>query len=316
MKEQLETKKLSVRNKPARLIIIGASGSIGHQLYNDCVMDGRQVFGTCFQHAATDLIPFDITSQNLEDLFPNLGPGDCIYLLSAITNPNWVFNNPQKARQVNVTAAINLIDRVLQSDARLVFLSSTMVFDGVTGDYQEDHPTAPATVYGRQKVEIEQHLHQNQGNWCVVRTDSIVTRRLFDNCPVEKTYQTLFNGEAKMASDNRFSLTDAADLSLVLRKLADQPLQGVYHAIGSPPVIRSQLADWIKQYSRFGQQMSFSEVPYSDIPYPEPRPQNSFLNNSKIMRELEVIFSPPEDAVRRKVSLIDNHIAAKGPWWQ
>ncbi len=299
-----------------RIIIIGASGSIGRQFYYDCQRDNRPAIGTSFRQKLSGCLRFNITTDDITTLIPDLCPTDCVYILAAATNPNWVFSNQQLSREINVSATIRLINTILKQNARVIFLSSTMVFSGTHGHYQENSHVHPTTCYGHQKVEVENHLlKQPNNNWCILRTDAVVTKKLRNNCPVEKTYKTLFKGGAKMASDNFFNLTDVADISCILQKLTSNKFRGIYHATNNQDISRTQLAAWVKTNSIFGEQMSFEEATFSDIPYPEIRPQNSTLANNKLVEEMQIEFASPQNAVMQKVSNIDKYLTSNKPWW-
>ena len=289
-----------------RYVIIGASGSLGHQLFTECVGKQLNVVGTAFRRTQEGLLHFDLLGQSIAELIPDLGPRDCVYLLSAYTRPDWIFGHSQKSRALNVEALQHTADQVLSRGARLVFVSSSMVFDGASGGYRETDRTSPTTLYGKQKVEVENFLRQSAGNWCIIRTNSTITHRLFDNCPTEKTYQTLWSRKAKMATDNFCNLTDVADVTRILAKLANRRFTGVYHVAALPPVSSFQLAEWIQGNSIFAKEMSSQPVRFSELSlYPEPRPRCSFLDNSKVRTQLEESFESPRESCSRHTNL--NH---------
>lgn len=295
-----------------RIIIIGASGTIGHQLFADAVAQGFPVLGTYFTRAIPQLMKFDITPGRLTSLVPDLSDNDCIYLLSAYINPDWIFNNLEVSTNLNVHATIRIINEIFSRNAKLVFMSTELVFDGVEGGYCEFHIPNPTTLYGKQKVAVEEYIRNSRGNWCIVRTGATVSYRFGDNCPVVKTYQTLLSGKARMAYDNIFSLTNVQDTSSVLLKLANHPGNGIYHVVSMPPISRDALARWIIEFSQYNQLMNFKSVSFNEIPYPEVRPKQSWLSNQKVVTEFGACFTPPKITVRRKVALIDQWYTCKG----
>ncbi|PSL04715.1 dTDP-4-dehydrorhamnose reductase [Haloactinopolyspora alba] len=63
------------------------------------------------------------------------------------------------ARLVNVTGAANVARACRRAGARMIQLSTDYVFDGESDQpYAEDAPVAPATAYGRTKVEAEREV--------------------------------------------------------------------------------------------------------------------------------------------------------------
>lgn len=288
-----------------RIIILGASGTIGHQLFADAVALGFPVFGTYLTRPVPQLMRFDIVTDRLTSFIPDLSENDWVYLLSAYTNPNWIFDNAKISTNLNVEMTIRIIDEIFSHRAKLVFMSTELVFDGTEGGYCELDTPNPTTLYGQQKLAMEEYIHNSQEIWCIVRTGATVSCRPMDNCPVAKTYQTLLSPRAKMAHDNTFSLTDVRETSSVLLKLACRGMQGIYHVASVPPISRSDLAAWIMECSRYRDCMAFKRVLFEKILYPEVRPRRSWLSNQKVVSELGVSFTSPRVTVQRKVTLLD-----------
>jgi dTDP-4-dehydrorhamnose reductase len=62
---------------------------------------------------------------------------------------------PEAALQTNVGVTAELAHLATETDSRLVFLSTDLVFDGAAAPYSEEAITAPLSVYGRTKAEAE-----------------------------------------------------------------------------------------------------------------------------------------------------------------
>lgn len=302
-------------NAPKRTAIIGASGSIGGALLTGCRQARWPVVGTGFNNLAEGMLQFDLRRDAAADLLPGLGPGDVVYLLSAMTSPNRVAARPALAREINLTASCRLAEEVLAAGARLIAVSSTQVFDGRSGGYDETSPCSPLTLYGRLKREFEEFLAAQNGDWTVIRTDAVIDPHLAGNCPVEKTYQTLWGGAARMAEDNLLNLTAMEDLCRVLMRLAAPAASRLYHVAAQPAVSRAQLAQWIRERSRFGARMDFSVVGFDELSFPEPRPRATWLDGTRLTRELGMQPVAPETPVAEKVEKIDQAVSERGPWW-
>lgn len=300
---------------PKRTAIIGASGTIGGALLAGCRQARWPVVGTGFQNLAKDVLRFDLRRDAAADLLPGLGPGDAVYLLSAMTSPNRVAAQPALAREINLTSSCRLAEEVLAAGARLITVSSTQVFDGRTGGYDEASPCSPLTLYGRLKREFEEYLMARGGDWVVVRTDAVIDPHIAGNCPVEKTYQTLWGGAARMAEDNLLSLTAMEDLCRALMRLAAPAPSRLYHVAARPAVRRAQLAQWIRAESRFGARMDFSVIGFDELSFPEPRPRATWLDGTRLTRELGIQPVSPETPVAEKVKKIDQAVNERGPWW-
>ncbi|MEO5375298.1 MAG: sugar nucleotide-binding protein [Alphaproteobacteria bacterium] len=290
-----------------RVIVVGGSGALGSLLLTEARAAARPAVGTCLHHPGPGLVRFDCLNGRLADLGAP-GPGDCVYLLSAMTAPDQVCDHPDEAKNLNVTAILRLADEALAGGARVVFVSTEYVFDGETGGYAEDATPNPTTLYGRFKVEAETRLLRAGGNLCILRTGLTVSPRAADACAVARTHASLLKPGARMAHDNVFSLTDAGDVARALLMLADAPVTGIVHCVASPEVSRTQLADWIIADSRHGGRMGYATVSWADIAFREPRPRRSFMVSRRLGPDLGLQPIAPRLAVRRKVALLDDAI--------
>jgi dTDP-4-dehydrorhamnose reductase len=63
--------------------------------------------------------------------------------------------DPRRAQQVNVHGSAILAELAAEAGARLLYVSTDLVFDGAKGWYREPDVPAPLSVYGRTKLEAE-----------------------------------------------------------------------------------------------------------------------------------------------------------------
>ncbi|MFP6733850.1 MAG: sugar nucleotide-binding protein [Rhodospirillales bacterium] len=283
-----------------RVIILGASGLIGGQLYQDA-----GGIGTYHRNPVAGLKPFDLLADCLTGLVPDLGAGDWVAVLSAEVDPMRVADDPAATRALNVDATLAVMETARERGAGVLFLSSEAVFDGADGGYSEIDATHPLFEYARQKAEVENQLKTNRGKWLIARTGWTVGWNLAARCPVTGAYDALLSGGAVMADDNFFTLTDVADTSRALLDLMGADVGGIYHVAANPPMGRARLAEIILQSSIFGDQMSFQPGKFSDIQYSEPRPAQAWISNAKFINRFGDHFTPPEETVRKKIALLD-----------
>jgi len=292
-----------------RIVIIGASGLIGRNLYAAARSSGRKVVGTCHIRKNKELVSYDMRSQSLRSVLPDINSSDVVCLLSAYSNPSWIYNNQDEAFQLNLFATKRLINEVFEVGARLIFMSSVEVFDGKEGNYNEKSSPGPINLYGKMKFEIENYLLEKGGKSCIVRTGWNVGWDFNDRCVIRLTYNTLIHPEAKMAKDNIFSIIDVRDTVEGLLRLCDNPGIRVCHLASNPSIVRTELASLIMNFSKYKDLMAYEVVLFSDIPYSEPRGRCNHLDNSFAISSLGINFRPPKEIIRQKVELLDRHIA-------
>ena len=72
--------------------------------------------------------------------------------------------DPAGSAHVNVTQTLALIDRLIERDIYVLFLSTNQVFDGSVPHVAADAPASPISEYGRQKARTETALRQRMEN--------------------------------------------------------------------------------------------------------------------------------------------------------
>ncbi len=291
-----------------RLVIVGASGVIGFTLYNSAKVLGYNVIGTYNNKVREGLIKYDIRFDSLRAIVPDLGSNDIVYFLSAYTNPSWIYDNQAAAYSLNLDATKRSINEILETKARLVFMSSVEIFDGNQGNYNEQSTPNPLNLYGRMKYEIEKYLTQKKSISCIVRTGWNIGWGIEGRCVIKLTYKTLLRHGAKMAKDNIFSIIDVRDTARGLLKLGKKPSLKICHFASTQPVVRTELAELIMKFSKYKDLMAYQVGSFSDMPYSEPRGRRNHLDNSFAKSALKMNFNPVKEIVKQKVELLDNKI--------
>jgi dTDP-4-dehydrorhamnose reductase len=109
-------------------------------------------------------IVLDLTDDRLGEFEPPAAvTSACI--LAAVSRLADCEKDPTGTARVNVAGTLALAERLIARGVHVLFISSDKVFDGSTAHVPADAPTAPASEYGRQKVETEQALraHMQRG---------------------------------------------------------------------------------------------------------------------------------------------------------
>ena len=161
-----------------RVLIIGASGFIGHYLQRRLLQkSGFDVTSTYTSRAPKDIdqswYPLEITDHHrLDQIFLQARP-EVVVLLAAIADVKTCEMGPERATGVNVDGARQVARLCKQHHARLIFLSSEYVFRGDRGNYQEDDLPDPNTHYGRTKWQAELAVAEEASQWSIVRTSLV-----------------------------------------------------------------------------------------------------------------------------------------------
>ena len=286
--------------------IIGASGLIGGSLYSLLKAKSVDVYGTYSNNIENGLMFFDMNRSDFS-CFHKVEKGDTFYLLSAYSNPTWIAQNKALAEELNYTRTIDLIDFLAEKRVKIIFMSSVEIFDGQKGRYSEEDLPNPLNFYGELKLRVEKHLINNYDNYTIVRTGWNVGLNEKSRCVVQLTYETLLNNNAKMATDNFFSLSSVEDTAEGLyRTSLEQGLKKI-HICSDKIINRKEMAELVASVSKNGEQMSFSDCLFKEIPYSEPRGMVNDLDNSLSKKLFGIKYLDAHQLIINKVRYLDNN---------
>tara|TARA_B100000674_G_scaffold477679_1_gene473812 strand:+ start:357 stop:1256 length:900 start_codon:yes stop_codon:yes gene_type:complete len=289
-----------------KTIIIGASGVIGYELFLELKKKNKNVVGTYNYNKKKRLIKFDIKKDNIIKKI-KIAKSDKVVLLTAISNPTWVYANSKFSKSINVTATKKIIDHLKFIGCKVYFMSSIEVFDGKKGNYDENSVPRPLNLYGKQKFYIENYIKKNLKNYCIIRTSFIVAKNPNQRCPVKLTFDSLLKPKAKMATDNFFAITYIHDLCQIMIKLIfNKKLQHlkICHLSSKEKISRIQLARYIIKFSKLKSRMSFKPTLFRYIKYSEPRGRkNNLISLNSIINKFK--YKSAEVVIKKKIKIIE-----------
>ena len=121
-------------NKNSKIIVVGASGYIGKQLYLN-KLSTSVVYGTS-SAGSTDLIRLQLDRPDEFD-YGIIAPSDVVLLTAAISSPDICAREYDRAWAVNVTGTAEFIRRVMERGGRVVFFSSDTVYGERDDEFDE-----------------------------------------------------------------------------------------------------------------------------------------------------------------------------------
>ena len=277
-----------------RVLIIGASGFIGHYLQRRLLQKSCfDITGTYNSRAPMDVdqpwYPLEITDHNrLDRIFLEVRP-EVVVLLAAIADVKTAEMGPERATEVNVDGARQVARLCTKYHARLIFLSSEYVFKGDRGNYQEDDSPDPNTHYGRTKWQAELAVADEASQWSIVRTSlvygwPITGRRNLATVIVDR----LKNGESYEGDTGTYRTPIYVEhLTEGITRLVTSYYPGIFHIAGT---------DWMNMY-QFGH--SVAEVFGLD---------SSLVNPIPVLADPHLENAPPEgieDSLRPDIVGLD-----------
>jgi len=207
---------------------------------------------------------------------------------AAYTDVDGAESDEQTAHLVNAVAPGVLAEEAVRVGAGMVHFSTDYVFDGrADRPYTEESQTAPASVYGRTKLEGEQRVQSASAPSWILRTSWLYS-------PTGKNFlRTMLRlgreREQVQVVDDQFGCpTSALWLAEatrdVLRTAAQseryEDTSGLYHAVSRGQTSWYGFARAI--FRVFDVDVEIEPVDTSAFPRPAPRPAYSVLDPSKL----------------------------------
>jgi dTDP-4-dehydrorhamnose reductase len=194
--------------------------------------------------------------------------------------------DPAMARRINVASAQILIDNVLRHGARVVHLSSDLVFSGSgNGNYDESAPTDPVTVYGKTMVEAERLFAQRMPGAAVLRISLPMGPSFNRHAGAIDWIQSRFraNRPATLYYDEVRSCTYCDDLNRVFERFLAGDEHGIYHLGGPRANTLYQIAQIVNRVGDYEPQLLKGCPRIEAGPMP-PRAGNVSMNSAKLIR--------------------------------
>jgi len=150
----------------------------------------------------------------------------------------------QEDASVNFEGSENVARAAAAIGARLVHLSSDVVFDGRKGEpYVEDDPLSPVNDYGASKAEAERRVAAAHPDALIVRTSLIVGGA--ERSAQPSKHELAATGPGPWFTNEVRSPVQVTDLAHALLELAELDVAGPLHVAGADGISRAGLAELI-----------------------------------------------------------------------
>ncbi|EMD35673.1 hypothetical protein CERSUDRAFT_116405 [Gelatoporia subvermispora B] len=138
-----------------RIIVTGASGLLGSQIYAAFKNTEHTVLGLAHSRATGELQKLDLLdSKEVEKVFADFNPEWVIHC-AAERRPDVAEKNPDGTRKLNVEIPLHLAQLSKSLKYTLIYISTDYVFDGTSPPYTPGALTNPVNLYGQTKRDGE-----------------------------------------------------------------------------------------------------------------------------------------------------------------
>lgn len=258
-------------------LIIGARGLVGSALKRQIpdALEGIPVEPKSSSQVYTDVMKY----ETLFKVFSKHRP-DVVYLPAAIAHVDKC-EDSSGTDTVNIRGAITVLRLCESYGAKLVYFSSSYVFDGNKKDpYTEIDEMCPINHYGEQKKIVEETIRSSDAKYVIVRTVGVYgTERLKKNF-AKQVISAIFSGRKVFAPTDQFMNPILSDhLAKISVQLANK-YNGLYHVSGDSCLSKYDFAVQIARY--FNMEGLIQPIKTVDMNQKAKRPKNGCLDCSLI----------------------------------
>ena len=269
------------------ILVTGATGLLGGHVVTEAERRREQtvaVGGPRRGHSGIDLAD----TAAVQALFERVRP-DVVLHAAALSAMADCARDPELATRINVGGTASVARAARATGARLVHVSTDLVFDGEHAPYAEEAPTAPTSAYGRTKRDAELAALEAPGA-VVVRVSllfgpTLTARKGFFDAQLEAlrnaTQMSLFVDEWRTP----LSLRAAAEGLLAI---GASDIEGTLHFGGPERMSRHEMGTRLARVIGVTG-TTIIAASRTSVPTAEPRPRDVALDSSRLRQLLPSI---------------------------
>ncbi len=292
-----------------KILLFGKGGQVGWELQRSLAPLGAL---TALDFDSTDFHADFSRPAALADTVRALRP-DVIVNAAAHTAVDKAETEPDLAAALNAEAPRVLAGEAAALGAWLVHYSTDYVFDG-SGNTPRDEAaaTGPLSVYGRTKLDGENHIRASGCKHLILRTSWVYAAR--GGNFARTMLKLAAERDALSVIDDQIGAPTGADLladitAHAIRAVQREPqLGGTYHAVAAGETSWHGYARFVIDWAR-AQGLpvrvaadAISAVPTSAYPTPARRPLNSRLATEKLRRSFGLTLPQWQAGVERMLA--------------
>lgn len=291
------------------ILVTGASGLLGANFLWEA-RGGYDLVAVRFSHffrlPGTVVVKSDLTrASEVFDLIDAYRPHWIVHC-AALTNVDLCEEEPAEAYKVNVEMTGNLVAAARRTGARIVYISTDSVFDGVCGRYSEEDAPRPVNVYARTKLIGERIVLHDLDRSLVVRTNIYGWNLQNKDSLAEWILGRLELGQQVPGfQDVFFTPILVNDLAKILLEMMDKGLHGVYHVVGGERCSKFNFAQRLAEVFALEKTLVVPASLHTSH-LRAPRPRDTSLVTEKVCQALGRRMPDIGQGLERFKSLRDN----------
>lgn len=268
-----------------KILVTGAAGFLGTKVMN-ILKDDFELIGT-EREKRKGSIKMDITDRKeVFSVLERIKP-DIVLHIAAMADVDACEIKKDLAWSVNVEGTKNIIEGCKRIGAKMIHISTDVVFDGKKSPYKEDDKPNPLSYYAKTKFEGEKAVRESGIKKLVLRVEVLYG---YNGDGSERSftiwaYENLKKGkEIRVVNDQFNTPTLIDDIANAIKLLIKKNKEGLYHVAGSQSLSRYEMAVKIAEIFGFDKSL-IKPITSEELKQIAPRPKDTSLDIGKLIKE-------------------------------
>lgn len=287
-----------------RILVTGACGQLG----TDCIKELKR--RGYFSIKGIDINDIDlINAEKLEKYMISFSP-DVVIHTAAWTRVDDAEKEPKKVYDINVEATKKIASICKMLGAKMIYISTDYVFDGLSAyPYEIDSSKNALSVYGKSKAEGEKMVINNMDKYFIVRTSGAFGINGNNFVKTMLKFASMGKNELNIVCDQIGSVTYTVDLAKLLVDMIETDKYGIYHATNEGFISWAEFANEI--FKQKGLNVKVNPVTTEEylklVPNQAKRPLNSRMNKVSLDQAGFKRLPDWKDALSRYLKEMENN---------
>ena len=285
-----------------KIFIVGGSGVIGSYFVKSFAKENSDITYTYYKNKVSYTKGINLDVQDRDDTLKTLKKfqPDLIIIANALTGVDFCEANPSLAESINVKGTKNIVDGCKSVNSKLVFISTSAVFNGTKSEYSENDKPNPTGIYGLTKFQGEKIIQESNLPFLILRTDQPYCWKekwQHTNSVIRVIENLEKNQQFKEVVDWYNTPTYVPDFVNATKELIQKDLEGIFHLVGSDFISRYDWSQKVADIFHLKKNL-IKPIDSSELKLPVER-NNVKLNNNKLFQKIGYRMLGVDDGLQR-----------------